>query len=306
MMTKLALRGLAAHRLRLVFTAVAVILGVSFVAGAMIFRDSAARSFDVAFSGLAQSPIVTAYPAQAFTSEDAPPRPVPAALLATLKQKLSGAASVHGAIEGYAAIVDRHGAVVGGSDTAHLGRAYVEQPRSRPSTRPAGPRSQPRRWSWSPRGQPGCAWTCCRSPRRPGKATLLAAGILAAEIARPPSYGVPWRRVPGAGRRHTSGISRDDDGTGEMNGGQLLQEIDERGKVPRVLRAAQLASSPVRIQHPQRRHRAAPAPAGLDPIVVTSARNPNPTTALVDHIDGIRISAPRACADRCRSCTNAR
>ena len=26
---------------------------------------------------------------------------------------------------------------------------------------------------------------------------------------------------------------------------------------------------------------------GLDPIVVTSARNPNPTTALVDHVDGI-------------------
>ena len=34
---------------------------------------------------------------------------------------------------------------------------------------------------------------------------------------------------------------------------------------------------------------------GLDPIVVTSARNPNPTTAPVDHVDGIehfRTSRP--------------
>lgn len=72
MMVRLTLRNLVAQRLRLVFTVLAVTLGVSFVAGTMIFRDTATRSFDPIFADRAQSDVVVVRPKQTFTSEGAP------------------------------------------------------------------------------------------------------------------------------------------------------------------------------------------------------------------------------------------
>jgi putative ABC transport system permease protein len=47
---KLTLRGLAAHKLRFLLTAVAVVLGVSFVTGTLIFTDTVKRTFDSLFA----------------------------------------------------------------------------------------------------------------------------------------------------------------------------------------------------------------------------------------------------------------
>ena len=44
-MLRAALRSLAAHRLRLALTALAIVLGVSFVAGTLVFTDSLQKSF---------------------------------------------------------------------------------------------------------------------------------------------------------------------------------------------------------------------------------------------------------------------
>lgn len=128
MMARLTLRNLGAHRLRLLFTAVAVVLGVSFVAGTMIFRDTAARSFDTAFADRDIAQEVSVQRKQTFTGEDAPPRLVPETVLGTLREKVPGAEGFFGSVEGYAAIIGPSGTVVGGENTAHRGRAYVERP----------------------------------------------------------------------------------------------------------------------------------------------------------------------------------
>lgn len=55
MMLKVTLRNLAAHKLRLVLTAVSVILGVAFVAGTLIFTDTMNRQFDEVFGGIGKN-----------------------------------------------------------------------------------------------------------------------------------------------------------------------------------------------------------------------------------------------------------
>ncbi|WP_327000814.1 ABC transporter permease [Dactylosporangium sp. NBC_01737] len=130
MMLKLTLRSLAAHRLRLMFTAVAVLLGVSFVAGTMIFRDTASRSFDSTFSGLDSAREVFVYPKQTFTGEGTPQVYIPESLGQTVQQ-VPGAQAWLGATEGYAAILTADGTIVGGDNAAHLGREYVERPGSK-------------------------------------------------------------------------------------------------------------------------------------------------------------------------------
>ncbi|WFE36470.1 FtsX-like permease family protein [Micromonospora sp. WMMD975] len=126
MMARLALRNLSAHRLRLLFTAVAVVLGVSFAAGTMIFRDTASRAFEDAFGDRSQAREVSVAPKQPFTGEGAQPRLIDAATVESLKGKVPGADQFRSVVEGYAVVIDRNGEVVGGDGVAHRGRAYVE------------------------------------------------------------------------------------------------------------------------------------------------------------------------------------
>ncbi|MBC6459830.1 ABC transporter permease [Actinomadura sp. HBU206391] len=121
-MARLTLRNLAAHRLRLGLTALAVILGVSFVSGTLIFKDTMTRSFDGLFGDVYKGVevIVRAERSFAATEED-PARPIPQSVLTTIRQKAAGAAGAQGASEGYAAIVGADGKVVGGQGMTHLG-----------------------------------------------------------------------------------------------------------------------------------------------------------------------------------------
>jgi putative ABC transport system permease protein len=115
MTIKLALRSLAAHRLRLGLTAVAVILGVAFVSGTLIFKDTTTRSFDRLFTQAYQDVELIVRAEQSFAAgDDAPAHPVPRSVLATLRRQVPGADYIYGAAEGYAAIVGKDGKVVGG------------------------------------------------------------------------------------------------------------------------------------------------------------------------------------------------
>jgi putative ABC transport system permease protein len=122
MTAKLALRSLAAHRLRLGLTAAAVILGVAFVAGTLIFKDTTTRSFDQLFAQAYQDVELIVRAEQSFAaSDDAPARPIPRSVLTTLRRQVPGADYVHGTAEGYAAIVGKDGKVVGGPAMAQVG-----------------------------------------------------------------------------------------------------------------------------------------------------------------------------------------
>ncbi len=96
-MRRATLRSLLAHKLRLALSAVAIVLGVAFVAGTMIFTDTLDRTFTALFQGTASDVGVTAEAGfDAGVDGTAGTRPVPA----ELAQRIRGVEGV-AAAEGY-------------------------------------------------------------------------------------------------------------------------------------------------------------------------------------------------------------
>lgn len=127
MMARLALRSLLTHKLRFLFTVIAVTLGVSFVSGTMVFRDTATRGFDVLYEDLDEVREVLVRPEQPFRDAAAPPRLIPAGVYTTIEREVPAAAELYGQVEGYAAILGPDGEAVGAGAVARLGRAFVER-----------------------------------------------------------------------------------------------------------------------------------------------------------------------------------
>ncbi|WP_245623159.1 ABC transporter permease [Spirillospora albida] len=114
MMGKVTLRNLAAHKIRLVLTAIAVILGVAFVAGTLVFTDTMNKQFDDLFSRIGKG---IAVDVRAKKVTDAPEDgsaavPVPASVLERLKT-VEGVKNPRGNVTGYAAVVGADGKIVG-------------------------------------------------------------------------------------------------------------------------------------------------------------------------------------------------
>lgn len=114
MMGKVTLRNLAAHKIRLVLTAVAVILGVAFVAGTLIFTDSMNKQFDELFSRIGTNVAVDVRAKKVVEGDDdgMAAQPVPATVLKTL-QGIDGVKDPKGNVSGYAAVVGKDGKIVG-------------------------------------------------------------------------------------------------------------------------------------------------------------------------------------------------
>ncbi|GAA2154276.1 ABC transporter permease [Actinomadura napierensis] len=114
MMGKVTLRNLAAHKIRLVLTAVAVILGVAFVAGTLIFTDTMNKQFDDLFSRVGKNVAVDVRAKKVVGGDDdgQAAQPVPASVLRALKG-VDGVKDPQGNVNGYAAVVGRDGKIVG-------------------------------------------------------------------------------------------------------------------------------------------------------------------------------------------------
>ncbi|MCP2342624.1 putative ABC transport system permease protein [Actinomadura rupiterrae] len=110
----MTLRNLAAHKIRLVLTAVAVILGVAFVAGTLVFTDTMNKRFDDLFNRIGTNVAVDVRSVKVVDSgNDGEARPpVPQAVLAKLRT-VDGVKDPVGTVDGYAALVGRNGKVVG-------------------------------------------------------------------------------------------------------------------------------------------------------------------------------------------------
>ncbi|MGW0809505.1 ABC transporter permease [Nonomuraea sp. NPDC002799] len=128
MLAKLALRNLLAHRIRLALSVLAVTLGVSFVAGTMIFRDTATRSFDPIFAARGESTTVIVRATRTIDAEGAPAATVPESLLDTLRRDVTDAQEFKGYFDGYAAVVRTDGRIVGEDRAGHIGAAYLQRP----------------------------------------------------------------------------------------------------------------------------------------------------------------------------------
>lgn len=128
-MLRVALRNLLARKLRMLSSALAVVLGVAFVAGSLIFTDTMQRSFDVIVQG--SSPDVTVRPQDksgntvGFTPDA---RTIPASVVEDLRST-PGAERVDGAVQSQGLyLIGPDGKLVGGLGAPTLSFNYDDAP----------------------------------------------------------------------------------------------------------------------------------------------------------------------------------
>jgi putative ABC transport system permease protein len=128
-MRRVTWRGLAARKLRLSLTALAIVLGVTFITGTLVLGDTLNRTFNdligtayqhVSFQirGKASLP-----GADTTVNSTANRKPVPDSIVATVG-RLPGVAYVHGSVGGYAQFLARNGDAIGGGGGSTLGFSF--------------------------------------------------------------------------------------------------------------------------------------------------------------------------------------
>jgi putative ABC transport system permease protein len=113
------IKGMLAHKLRLVLTSVSIALGVAFLAGTLMLTDSMNRAFDDVFAKVTSGTDVAVRGKTAFADGQAQPKPIPASLLQTVRS-VDGVAAAEGQVGGYAMLVGPDGTPIqpaGGAPT---------------------------------------------------------------------------------------------------------------------------------------------------------------------------------------------
>jgi putative ABC transport system permease protein len=114
---RVTIKGLLAHKLRFVLTAVAVMLGVAFLSGTLVLTDTISRTFDNLFADVNKGTDAYVRSAQSLSSGfgGAARRQrgrVPASLLPEI-ESVPGAAAAQGNLQFYAQLVDKKGDAIG-------------------------------------------------------------------------------------------------------------------------------------------------------------------------------------------------
>jgi len=127
-MWRLTVVGVLGHKLRYAMTALAVLLGVAFIAGTLVLTDTIGRTFDGLFVDVyhntgavvrARQPFT---PSASFTSQ----RPRISASLASVLRQVPGVQEVRVGIDGYAQLVGSNGKAIGnpGAGAPTLGEGW--------------------------------------------------------------------------------------------------------------------------------------------------------------------------------------
>ncbi len=135
-MWRITLKGVFAHKLRYALTALAVILGVSFMAGTLVLTDTIGRTFDGLFTDIYHSTDAVVRGQQSFNPSGAfiDQRPLISATLAAKVRDVPGVRAVGLVISGYAQLVARDGKPIGNpaSGPPTIGEAWVNEPALNP------------------------------------------------------------------------------------------------------------------------------------------------------------------------------
>src|SRR5580692_3277739 len=108
-MRKVTLRGLLAHKLRLALTALAIVLGVTFISGTFVLTDTLNNTFSNLFTSVySKIDFQVRGVAQFGSGESATRNPLPESVLARVRSA-PGVAGAYGQVEGYAQFVARDG-----------------------------------------------------------------------------------------------------------------------------------------------------------------------------------------------------
>jgi putative ABC transport system permease protein len=129
-MRRITLRGMVAHKLRLALTALAIVLGVTFVTGTLVLGDTLNRTFNNLIGSVYQHVSFEVRGKAAF-NENTPEsvtgtadrKPVPASLAGEIR-RLPGVSYVFGTAGGYAQLVSRDGNSIDDGAGKNLGFAY--------------------------------------------------------------------------------------------------------------------------------------------------------------------------------------
>ncbi|HMD91514.1 MAG TPA: FtsX-like permease family protein [Trebonia sp.] len=129
-MRNVTIKGLLAHKLRLMLTALAIILGVTFISGTFILTDTLHNTFTTLFSNIYSKIDFQVRGVAQFGSNtpNAVRNPIPESLLTTIRG-VPGVAAADGNVTGYAQFIAHDGKaiVTGGAPT--LGVNYNNDPR---------------------------------------------------------------------------------------------------------------------------------------------------------------------------------
>ena len=113
-MTRLALRGLLARKLRTALTGFAVVIGVAFVAGTFVFTDTIDESFKDLFERVSKGVDVSVTAKKAVDAEfGGRPQPLPPGTLEKVRAT-DGVAAAESSLEAAVAVFDQDGDRIGG------------------------------------------------------------------------------------------------------------------------------------------------------------------------------------------------
>ena len=118
-MWRVTIKGLLAHKLRLALTALAIVLGVTFIAGTFVLTDTLHNTFDSLFGNIYQNVNFQVRGVAQFGSGGTATRnPVPESLLATVRA-VPGVEAANGSVTGYAQFIAHDGKAIttGGAPT---------------------------------------------------------------------------------------------------------------------------------------------------------------------------------------------
>ncbi|HEX8859575.1 MAG TPA: ABC transporter permease, partial [Actinomycetes bacterium] len=122
------IKGLLSHKLRLALTAVAIVLGVSFVSGTYVLTDTMNATFTQLFKDTTKGTDVVVQTRQTFSGEQGDTRdPVPESLLQQVKA-VDGVKVAEGSVNGFAQFIGKNGKAVTTGGAPTLGVSAGESP----------------------------------------------------------------------------------------------------------------------------------------------------------------------------------
>jgi len=138
-MRKVTLKGLLAHKLRLALTALAIVLGVTFISGTFVLTDTLQNTFNTLFGSIyAKIDFQVRGVAQLGSGAGATRNELPESLLDTIR-RVPGVELANGQITGYAQFVARDGkAIATGGGAPTIGVAFDPDQRMSPLHLTAG------------------------------------------------------------------------------------------------------------------------------------------------------------------------
>src|SRR5262245_55121198 len=129
-MRNVTLKGLLAHKLRLMLTALAIILGVTFISGTFVLTDTLHDTFTTLFSSIYSKIDFQVRGVAQFghNTPNAVRNPVPGSLLTKIRA-INGVQAADGTVQGYAQFVAHDGKAIQTGGAPTLGINYSRDPR---------------------------------------------------------------------------------------------------------------------------------------------------------------------------------